>query len=105
MMDPRMAASTGGMDLKALSQMDPKLLQAVGIDPKMFDPKTLADHQHAPPLPLHQPAKVLQLPTSATSSNIFLPTSLFSRNWVKVICKAASLDTTKAYDPVTEKIL
>ena len=60
MMDPRMAASIGGMDLKALSQMDPKLLQAVGIDPKMFDPKTLADHQHAPPLPLHQPAKVLQ---------------------------------------------
>ena len=60
MMDPRMAASTGGMDLKALSQMDPKLLQTVGIDPKMFDPKTLADHQHAPPLPLHQPAKVLQ---------------------------------------------
>ena len=55
-----MAASTGGMDLKALSQMDPKLLQTVGIDPKMFDPKTLADHQHAPPLPLHQPAKVLQ---------------------------------------------
>ena len=60
MMDPRMAASTGGMDLKALSQMDPKLLQAVGIDPKMFDPKALADHQHAPPMPLHQPAKVLQ---------------------------------------------
>ena len=55
-----MAASTGGMDLKALSQMDPKLLQAVGIDPKMFDPKALADHQHAPPMPLHQPAKVLQ---------------------------------------------
>ena len=55
-----MAASTGGMDLKALSQMDPKLLQTVGIDPKMFDPKTLADHQHAPPMPLHQPAKVLQ---------------------------------------------
>ena len=42
MMDPRMAASTGGMDLKALSQMDPKLLQTVGIDPKMFDPKMLA---------------------------------------------------------------
>ena len=37
-----MAASTGGMDLKALSQMDPKLLQTVGIDPKMFDPKALA---------------------------------------------------------------
>ena len=55
-----MAASIGGMDLKALSQMDPKLLQAVGIDPKMFDPKALADHQHAPPMPLHQPAKVLQ---------------------------------------------
>ena len=60
MMDPRMAASTGGMDLKALSQMDPKLLQTVGIDPKMFDPKTLADHQHTPSLPLHQPAKILQ---------------------------------------------
>ena len=42
MMDPRMADSIGGMDLKALSQMDPKLLQAVGIDPKMFDPKALA---------------------------------------------------------------
>ena len=43
MMDPRMM---GGMDLKALSQMDPKLLQAAGIDPsqisKMMDPKMLA---------------------------------------------------------------
>merc|ERR1719221_668949 len=41
-----MAASMGGMDLKALSQMDPKLLQAAGIDPnllsKMLDPKALA---------------------------------------------------------------
>merc|ERR1712158_17975 len=36
----------GGMDLKALAGMDPKLLQASGIDPnllsKMLDPKQLA---------------------------------------------------------------
>merc|ERR1719158_1469262 len=47
MMDPKMMASMYGLDMKMLSSMDPKMLQAYGLDPKWFDPKNMTNDPKA----------------------------------------------------------